>query len=61
MPRKLMRGVGRPPRKVGNVVLVCFRVTTEERDAYQRLADSEELTLSGWIRARCEAARRGKR
>jgi hypothetical protein len=49
--------MGRPPdRGVAANVLIAFRVTEQERNAYQSAADASGLSLSDWIRKLCERA-----
>jgi len=47
--------IGRPLRREGEGVLINFRATTAEREAYQRAAEAAGMSLSDWIRSLCEA------
>jgi hypothetical protein len=44
----------RPAGADDSTVLINFRVSEERREAYQRAAADEELTLSDWIRGLCD-------
>jgi len=35
---------------------IKLRVSAEEREAWQRAADASEMTLSEWIRVRCNGS-----
>jgi len=50
--------VGRPPRdpKTGAAKLVALRLTTAEREGYQRAAERAGVSLSAWIRDRLDKA-----
>jgi hypothetical protein len=52
--------LGRPPRKDGESVLINFRATVTERDAYRRAADAAGMSLSDWIRSLAERELRKK-
>lgn len=54
--RKATPRIGRPPRKEGDAILINFRATTTERNAYQRAAELAGLSMSDWIRSLCDAA-----
>lgn len=51
----------RRPAADGGTVLVNFRATTKERDAYARAARDEELTLADWIRGTLDEELRRRR
>src|SRR4051812_44590087 len=53
--------MGRPPRSTTGKLgthRAALRLTDDEHEAYSALAARAEQSLSDWIRAACEAARR---
>jgi uncharacterized protein (DUF1778 family) len=51
MAKRRETRLGRPPRKEGESVLINFRATADEREAYQRAAEAAGMSLSDWIRS----------